>query len=813
MSFDENGELQAGNADRSSAGSGWVIGQVSLGVAASMLLATTASAQTTLPPLSVEAKKAKPKAKAAAPKAKQTPPPVAAAPAPAPGPIDPSLIPGSYTTTQASSSKQTAPLLDTPQTVSVIPGAIIQERQATTLNEVLQNTPGISFNAGENGFGTGSANFMLRGFDSSANIFVDGARDSGVYTRDVFNVDRVEVFKGPASDNGRGGAGGYINIVSKQPVLENFARAEVGVGWDEYDSEMRRRATVDVNQRIGTTAVRINGMVEDSGVAGRELAEAKAWGFAPSIAFGLGTDTRAIISYYHLDRNDRPDWGIPGAAIPGTVVHAATPVRVSRDTFYGLRSDKDEATVDAVTARFEHDLAPGVTVSNQTRWSRVDRFAQFTLTNAYTPATQTIATARNYYDRVGTMLTNQTDLSAKFWFGGFKHSVSAGVEVTREESDANRYSPNLLSGSMTTNIFNPDPDRAVFGAPTLNERNAVSINTIAAYVYDTIDITRQLQLTGGLRIERYKLSIDSKTAAGAPSGAFDGYEDEVTSLGGKIGLVYKPVREGSFYASFGSSGTPPGAAFLSNPDISRTGDNAFPGLVADADPVRLYNYEIGVKWDFFGGRLTTAAALFRSEKDKVAYAATAANVTAGDALAVGDPIYGRQIVQGLELTAAGSLTERWKVFAGLAIIDSERRHGAAVDRTQSTSDYTVNGVVRTTTNGDELAFTPKVTGSIWSTYKVTDAFTVGLGARYVGESWLGRPDDALRIIPNGKFGKLPDYFVFNAMASYDITDKITLRLNVDNIFDEFYAASMNWAGTRAALGPPRTFWLSASFKY
>jgi catecholate siderophore receptor len=787
-----------------------LIGQLSLGVAASMMFTATAEAQSTLPQLSVEAKKSTPKAKskAAQPKAKQAPA-AAAAPAPAAAPVDPSTLPGSYTASTASSSKQTAPLLNTPQTVSVIPGAVIQERKATTLTEVLQSTPGISFNSGENGFGTSSANFQLRGFDSSASVFVDGMRDTGVYSRDMFNVDRVEVFKGAAADNGRGGAGGYINIVSKTPVMENFARAEVGIGWDEYDSEMRRRATFDVNQRFGTTAVRINGMIEDSGVAGRELAEAKAWGFAPTIAFGLGTDTRAIFSYYHLDRNDRPDWGVPGVTIPGTIQHGLNPVRASRDNYYGLRSDSDEATVDSVTARFEHDIAPGTTISNQTRWSRVDRFAQFTLIGAYTPATQTIASSRNYYDRLSTALTNQTDLTTKFWAGGFRHSLTAGIELSREESDANRYAANMLSppGSTSTSIFNPNPDRASFGAPTLSEVNGITINTIAAYVYDTIDLTRQLQLTGGIRVERYKIGIDSKTAAGASTGAFDGYEQEETSVGGKIGLVYKPVKEGSFYASFGTSGMPPGGAFMSTPDISRTGDNAFPGLALGADPVRLYNYEIGVKWDFFGGRLTTAAALFRTEKHDVP-------ITGRDVGETVDSLkgYGKQIVQGLELSIAGNLTERWKMFGGLGLIDSERRHSAYLDevrRRANPADY--GSALRT--SGDELAFTPHFTASLWSTYKLTDAFTVGGGVQYVGESIVGRPDDALRIIKNGNAGKLPDYFVVNAMASYDVTQNITLRLNVDNVFDELYASSLNWGTTRGALGPPRTYWLSASFKY
>ncbi|WP_083528187.1 TonB-dependent siderophore receptor [Hyphomicrobium sp. CS1BSMeth3] len=788
--------------------------QLSIGVAASMLMASAASAQTTLPPLAVETKKAPAKAKAkAAPKAKQAPPPVAEA-APA-GPVDPSTLPGSYTTSTASSaSKQTAPLLNTPQTVSVIPSTIIEERQATTLGEALRNVPGISFNGGENGFGTGGANFQLRGFDSSANIFVDGVRDSGVYTRDMFNVDRIEVFKGPAADNGRGGAGGYINIVSKSPQLENFARAEVGVGWDEYDSEMRRRATFDVNQRFGTTAVRINGMIEDSGVAGRDLAEAKAWGFAPTIAFGLGTDTRAIFSYYRLDRNDRPDWGVPGAMVKGTINYNPIAGRASRDNFYGLRSDTDDATVDAVTARFEHDLAPGITISNQTRWSQVDRYSAYTWPGAFT-APNTVATIRNYYDRLGTNLTNQTEVTAKFWAGGFKHSLGAGIEIGREDSDSNRYANNLSSGSLPTNIFDPNPDRAAFGPPTLTQRAGIGIDTIAGYVYDTVDLTRQLQLTGGLRVERYSVSVDSKTAAGAPVGNFDGYNEDFTTLGGKIGLVYKPVQEGSLYASFGTSGMPPAGVLVSSPDISREGDNAFPGLVRGADPVQLYNYEIGMKWNFFGGRLTTSAALFRTEKQKVAITGCTVLVSSGTCAGNGGAEtlgYGKQIVQGLELAVAGSLTERWKLFGGLGLIDSERQHSAELDalrRNANPGDY--GSALRT--SGDELAFTPRFTANFWSTYKVTDAFTLGAGFQYVSEAWLGRPDDALRLIPNGRFGKLPDYFVVNAMASYDVTDNITLRLNVDNVFDELYATSMNWAGVRGQLGNPRTYWLSASFKY
>jgi len=774
--------------------------QVSLGVAASMLMATAGSAQTTLPPLSVETKRAAKAKSKAAPRPKQTPPPPVAAAPPA-APIDPSLLPGSYTASTASSPKQTAPLLDTPQTVQVIPGTIIEERQATNLTEVLKNTPGISFNAGENGFGTSALNFQLRGFDASGNVFIDGARSSGLYPRDVFNVERVEVFKGPAADNGRGGGGGYVNIVSKTPVMENFVQGEIGIGFDEYDSEMRRRATFDINQRIGTTGVRLNGMIEDGGVAGRDIAETKGWGIAPSITFGMGTDKRLTVIYEHIDRDDRPDWGIPGAFMKGTFNYVPGNPTGSRDAFYGLSSDTDRIKADSVLARLEWDVRDGMTLSNQTRYARVDRFSAYTIMDNPALATATtFATDRNYYDRVGSSLTNDTNLTARLLMAGVKHTISTGIDFSHEDSDANRRGSIAVGGGS---IFDPDPDRADPALPAIVEVNRVNIRTAAAYLYDTIDLSRHWQITGGVRVEHYKVEIDSHDPSGAGTGAFDGYEQSETTWAGKLGLVYKPVEEGSLYASYGTSTLPPGS-FLSNPDISRTGNNAFPGLVPGADPVRFHNYEVGIKWNFFGGRLTTAAALFRTEKHNVAY-----NGAAGDP----DIVYGKQIVQGLELSAAGNLTERWKVFGGLALIDSERRHGGAVDRAQSTSDYTVDGVVVTTTNGDELAFTPAFTANLWSTYKVTDAFTVGAGVQYVGESWVGRPDDALRIIPNGKYGKLPDYFVVNAMMSYDLTQNITLQLNVDNIFDEKYARSLNWNAQRADLGAPRTFWLSAKFRY
>ncbi len=708
---------------------------------------------------------------------------------------------GAYAVQSASSPKQTAPLLDTPQTVTVIPQALIQERGARNLTEVLRNTPGITFDAGENGFATSTNNFKLRGFDTSGSIFIDGARDSGSYARDTFNIDRVEVFKGPSADNGRGTAGGYINMVTKSPILQNFIAGEVGFGFDEYDSKLRKRTTADVNYMVTpTTAIRLNGMWEDGGVAGREVAEGNAWGFAPSIAFGLGTKARATFSYEHLTRKDVPDWGVPGQRMKGFYNYDPVAGQASRDNFYGLRSDFDDVEADSAIARFEYDLAPNVTISNQTRWSRVDRTSRYGLPFGYNTATQVVTVQHQAYDRVNTSLTNLTNLSAEFFTGTFKHNVSAGIELSREESDAWRFG----TANTTTNIFDPNPGRP---GPSLTSTQSanVRVNTIAAYLYDTIELNRHWQITGGLRAERYKVRIDDST------GSSD-FDDAFSTLGGKIGIVYKPVENGSFYVSYGISHQPPGS-YLSNPDISRTGDNAFPGLIPGADPVRAQNYEVGLKWDFFGGRLQTTAALFRTEKRAPI---TGCAVLTPPACPAGQEVlgYGRQIVQGLELGVAGNVTDRWKVFGGLLFLDSERKHSAFLDMARynaNPGDYGNDPAVRT--SGDELAFTPKFSGNLWTTYAFANGWTLGGGVQYVGSSWFGRPDDAERIIPNGRFGKLPSYFLVHLMASYEIRKDVNIVFNVDNVFDKTYAVSANWPATRASLGAPRTYRVSTNFRF
>lgn len=708
-----------------------------------------------------------------------------------------------YKVDKASSPKQTAPLLDTPQTFSVIPEALFKEQGARNLTDVLSNTPGISFNAGENGFASGTNNFSLRGFDTSGSIFIDGARDNGSYTRDVFNVESVEVAKGPAADNGRGGAGGYINLVTKTPTLEEFIAGGVSYGFDQYDSEARKRMTLDTNQIINdSTAARLNLLLEDSGVAGREHAEKNSWGVAPSLAFGLGTDTRAIFAYEHVQMNDRPDWGMPGPTFKNLkAVYDPSLSSVDRDKFYGLKSDYDDTTSDAFLARFEHDLSDAVTLSNQTRWARVDRDSRYTVPFQYL-GNGLVRSDTQIYDRVNTSLSNQTNLSMQFATGSLQHNLATGLELTREKSEAATYASIRPADA---DVFDPDYNRAGPAAEVPAERNRVDIDTVALYLYDTIKLNEQWQLTGGLRLENYDVDIRSKTVAGAPVGP-DGYNDTEFTVAGKLGLVYKPVEYGSIYAAYGRSIQPAGS-FLSGADISRVNGQAMPGLIQGADPVKADNYELGTKWDFFDERLSTTAALFYTEK-RVAIS----GLDDGEAGTANLKGYGRQVVKGLELSATGKITDNWNVFAGIAFMDSERKHSAYLDRVRKNANAGDYGNVDRT-SGDELAFSPRVSGSLWTTYRLPMGLTLGAGAKHVGSSYLGRPDDAERIIPNGAVGRMPSYTTFSAMASYEVNQNLDLRANLDNLTDERYPVSANWNGRRAQLDDPRTLTLSADFRF
>lgn len=424
---------------------------------------------------------------------------------------------------ELTSPKYTEPLVDTPQTISVITEKVFTEQGARNLTDVLRNTPGITFEAGENGFVSGTSNFNMRGIDTTGSIFVDGTRDSGNYFRDVFNTEQVEVVKGPASDNGRGGAAGYINLATKTPQRQSFYRVSAGYGFDQYDSKRRPRVALDVNQRLGDRAAfRLNGVWDEGGVPGRQVAERNTWGVAPSLAYGLGRPTRFSVGYQFVRQNDLPDWGVPAAMKDG--MRNYNPLAggsAYRNRFYGHSGDYDDVTTHAVVGRFDHDFSDTIRLNNTARWSDTSRHSLYAIPTGFTPATLSVPTQRQAYVRENPAFSNLTNVQVPFETGSMRHTISTGLDVTVERSSADRFPSNSILGNPgSTSLINPDPNRPLPGLSAFipTQTAKIDLTTVGGYAYDSIQLHPKLLFSGGLRLERYGVDLASKTAVGQPQG-------------------------------------------------------------------------------------------------------------------------------------------------------------------------------------------------------------------------------------------------------------------------------------------------------
>ncbi|HEY0967373.1 MAG TPA: TonB-dependent siderophore receptor [Opitutaceae bacterium] len=679
---------------------------------------------------------------------------------------------------QVSSPKFTAPLVDTPQTVSVITSEVFTQQGGSTLSDVLRNTPGITFLAGEGGNASSADgdSFFMRGFDSSNSVFIDGVRDTGQYTRDVYNLEQVEIAKGPAgADIGRGSASGYINLGSKVPRLDT-----VHAGTVSYGSEDKVRVTSDFNQTLSeTAAVRVNAMWQDGGVAGRDTVEQNRWSIAPSFALGLGTPTRAYLSYQYTKHDDIPDYGLPRAALPGPLGAGSfdpVPAAVDQDTFYGTIHDFDDVESNAFTARVEHDFSPTVKLSNQTRLSETDRLAILTAPTGYTAATGLVTRSRQGNERENVTVSNLTNLNTQFATGTLQHSLSAGFEYLYEKQLTVSYASvsDAMAPGLNTSLTAPDTTTRYLDPVRSGANNWGGIETVGVYAFDTVRLNDRWQATGGFRWETY----EGKYRSVATTGVATRLETDDDTLSWKAGLVYKPAAYGSIYAAYGTSVRPPGANFSAS-TAATNADNL------SLDPQEAFNYELGTKWDFFRGRLSTTAAVFRSENTKVA----STDAVTGEVVQQND-----QIVQGIELGASGRINDAWLVFGGLSYLDTE--YSAPATSANASTD------------GAQLQWTPKWSGNVWTTYRLPFGLTLGGGVQYTGTTARQTTNTPAAALP-----ETPDYWLVNAMASYPVTDRLTLRLNVNNVLDEEYLKSLNNNANRYNPGTPRSFIVSADVAF
>ena len=652
-----------------------------------------------------------------------------------------------------SSPKYTEPLLDTPQTITVIPKEVIEEQGATTLRDVLKNVPGLTITAGEGGNPAGD-NLTLRGFSARNDIFVDGVRDLSPQSRDPFNLEQVDVVKGPGSVyTGRGSTGGSINLLNKTPGL----RRSFG-GTLDFGTDRTRRATADINIPFkDSLAFRLNLLGHHSGVAGRDVVNFDRWGVAPSLSFGLGKPTRFTASYYKLKQNNISDYGIPWVPVTNNVLveFRDRPAPVPRNTFYGLRDrDFESLNSDLVTLKFERDFDDNLSLRNQFRFADSSRDSMATPPRFASNNSTVINREMRSWLTEDRVWDNQTDFIARFSTGTVEHSLITGVNLTREHNT--RKTRTALN--MPTTLLNPNPDDVFTGVITTSPIvGDVTANSQAVYLFDTAKLGKKWELNGGLRWDRF--DADGITTTGIPVSRVD------RMLSVRAGAVFKPLPQGSVYASYGTS---------LNPSLEGLSYNTANTVI---DPEKTYTVEAGGKWDFFGGRMLLSGAIFRVEKLN----ARTPGVSPGDPPQV---LEGKQLVKGLELSAEGNITREWQVLAGYTFLDS------------TTVESSVVGEI-----GKELVNTPPHSFNVWSTYRLPSGFHFGGGARFV--------DRRFGNTINTRF--VDAYWTFDVMASYPISSHVDLRLNISNLTDKYYFDRIG--GGHIVPGPGRMAMLSTSFRF
>ena len=731
------------------------------------------------------------------------------------------------------------PLNDTAQTVNVIPQYILSEQADTTLRDSLRNVPGISIAAGEGG--SQGDSLTIRGFNARNDIYLDGIRDFGSYYRDSFNYSSVDVLEGPASvEFGRGSTGGVVNQESKSPALQHFVTAGAQLGTDA-----RRRGTLDFDQPIaaipGGTAFRVNLVGEISNVAGRDITTNRRFGIAPSIAFGLNKRTRGSISYLHENENDNPDYGLP--------YFGQSFAQVPVNTYYGFaNANYLKTTPDILTARIEHDFGSHLTVRNALRWANYPR--NFSITepqvnsagtlvytnadgkNAYegantkisvkcaiaaTPATSCYAfntplsqvfINRNQIAGASTedILWDQVSGSLNFNVRHIANNATVLLEGGRERSDPNRPKYTLPYVSL----LNPNPNDAF--APTTTVPGVathVASQSFGIDFLDTLELTRWLQLSGGVRFDYFSTTSTSPVNPATTPVTVATFAERLDKQPTyRAAVVVKPTPAGSIYFDWGTSFNPAAES------LSLSATNA------TSAPEYNQTFELGAKWSYLHDRLNLNGSVFRTEKLNARETDPSNSANTINA--------GNQLVRGVQFGALGHLPSSFDLIVGYAYLDGRVESSVlnaspflaasyancpagtptVIPGTSTAVTCSLNTALinnhdpRANTApfyinpaGFPLANVPKNSGNLFLTHKLPYRFVGGFGGNYVAarrasstsaigdyESQAAFNTDAVPLT----FKSVPGYTVLNLLIKRPISERVDAQLNIANLTNKFF---------------------------
>jgi catecholate siderophore receptor len=688
-------------------------------------------------------------------------------------------------TTQIGKLPQT--LRDIPQSITVINRQILEAQGATKLTDALRNVPGITISAGEGG--QIGDNINLRGFSARTDLFIDGFRDRGQYSRDTFFLEAVEVLKGPSSILfGRGSTGGVINQVSKKPSRRDSAEATLSVGTESY-----YRATADINESVSdTTAFRVSAMGHYN-ESTRDVIEAERYGINPSVRFGMGTDIEVGISLLLQRNREIPDYGFPLVQFQGQL---SKPIDAPANNYYGFTDDRFDQDVNNVNLSLQFKLTDTATLNNLTQYTGYKTIASPTpLGGAVNPVTgaavaqplpagtplDSLWSIRQQRDREieDSSFYNQTNLTLVVP-AAITQTFVTGIELGHDAYLNNTFLRSNVP-PVTGNLANVQPMPPInLGNPiyqtkpaltstlvrTQSTRTEANADTLAAYINDQMDFGLHWKLVLGVRWDNFAAEQTQYTYATL---AFTDFERTDNMWSPRAGLIWQPTEAQSYYISYGTSFNPSGET------LTLAANNA------DLDPEENRSFEIGAKLSLLDNALQVTTAIYRVEK-------TNARTTEPGAVQTLDGVIR---VDGFEIGATGNITANWQIIAGYSFMNGE------IVKAKDIGTGISAGIPA---QGKTPQNTPRHSATLWTTYRFLESWEAGGGLVYSTERFVNNFETAI-----------VDGYTRADLTFAFVQPKYSVRLNVLNATDKLYFETAS--GGRATPATGRTEILSATYRF
>ncbi|TGY88914.1 TonB-dependent siderophore receptor [Marinicauda algicola] len=646
---------------------------------------------------------------------------------------------------QVNAVKTPTPVLNLPQSLSIVDRAQIENQAFDSLADVLRYTPGVAVSQGE---GHRDA-IIIRGNETTADFFLNGLRDDVQYYRPLYNLEQVEILRGAnALLFGRGGGGGVINRVTKDPEAgETFAEASASL-----DTFGAAHVAGDANLALGDgAALRLNAFAETF-ANHRDVFDGERYAINPTLGFELSSQTELVLYYEYVNDDRVVDRGVPSVSVANG---PDVPLEGFDETFFGS-PEGNFTTLEAniFNARLDHTFNDMLRGNVTARHADYDKLYQ-NIYPAGFDAGADLVTLDGYQDTTAREnLIVQGNLVGEFETGTIGHTLLVGAEYGDQSTD-NARNDNLFAASNDDRITIAFTDPLnipafAFATPVRDRSSAVEFASF--YIQDQIDLTDAFKLIAGLRFDRFDVSVLDRRAALAPGddGRRARVDEEVSS---RLGFIYKPAGNVSIYAGYSETFLPSaGDQFLT---LTTTTE--------DLQPQVFENTEIGVKWDLSSG-LAFTAALFRLEQGQF-------TSVDPDNPGVTITVPG-STTDGLELQLSGRLTGRWSVNAGYSYLDGEVEGGAF--------------------DGNETRQTPEHMISVWNQYQASDRLSLALGLTHQ-DAFFVLEDNAVEV---------PSFTRIDAAAYYDVTDRTRLQLNVENLFDADYFPDAH-SNDNISTGAPR----------